>query len=189
MLQSLASHLCHVLPEYKQALVEQLSRNLGKDLNNMGVEELFALLFKEPLSSVADPGRNMLMVIDGLDESEYRERNELLDVIANHFCKLPCWIRFLCTTRPERNIAEKLKQLKPFQLEPNDGENLQDIKLFLGNNLIKPENKGAIVEKLVEKSEGLMLHAYFLVSFIEENESVLDQGDLDKSLPLAISSV
>ena len=144
MLQSLASHLCHALPEYKQALVEQLSRNLGKDLNNMGVEELFALLFKEPLSSVADPGRNMLMVIDGLDESEYQERNELLDVIANHFCKLPCWIRFLCTTRPEKNITEKLKQLNPFHLESNDEENLQDIKLFLGNrtqHLIKTGNK------------------------------------------------
>ena len=55
MLQSLACHLYHVLPEYKQALVKQLSRNMGKDLNNMGVKELFALLFKEPLSTVADP--------------------------------------------------------------------------------------------------------------------------------------
>ena len=108
MLQSLACHLCHALPEYKQALVKQLSRNLGKDLNNMGVEELFALLFKEPLSTVADPGRNMLMVIDGLDESDYQERNELLDVLANHLSKLPYWIRFLCTTRPERNISEAL---------------------------------------------------------------------------------
>jgi len=30
MLQSLACHLCHALPEYKQALVKQLSRNLVK---------------------------------------------------------------------------------------------------------------------------------------------------------------
>ena len=192
MLQSLACQLCHALPEYKWALVSRLSRNLGKDPNNMGVEELFALLFKEPQSSVADPGRNMLMVIDGLDESEYQERNELLDVIASHFCKLPCWIRFLCTTRPERNIAEALKQLKPFQLKPNEEENVQDIKLFLEKKtqyLMKPENEGALVKKLVEKSGGLMLYAYFLVSFIEENVSVLDQVDLDRSLPLAISSV
>ena len=191
MLQSLACHLCHALPEYKQALVKQLSRNLGKDHNNMGVEELFALLFKEPLSTVADPGRNMLMVIDGLDESDYQERNELLDVLANHLCKLPCWIRFLCTTRPERNIAEALKHLKPFQLEPNDEKNMEDIKCFIENNtqhLIKLEKKGAIVETLVKKSEGLMLYAYFLVLFIEENKSVLDQGNLDDSLPLAISS-
>ena len=192
MLQSLACHLCRALPEYKQALVGQLSRNLGKDLNNMGVEELFALLFKEPLSTLADPGRNMLMVIDGLDESEFQERNELLDVIANHFCKLPCWIRFLCTTRPERNIAETLKQLKPFQLEPNEEDNMQDIKLFLENRmqyLMRQDNNNTIVEKLVKKSEGLMLYAYFLVSFIEEDVSVLDKGDLDGSLPLAISSV
>ena len=67
MLQSLACHLSHALPKYKEALVEQLSKNLGKDLNNMGVEELFALLFKEPLAAVSDPGRSMLMVIDGLD--------------------------------------------------------------------------------------------------------------------------
>ena len=191
MLQSLACHLYHVLPEYKQALVKQLSRNLGKDLNNMGVEELFALLFKEPLSTVADPGRNMLMVIDGLDESDYQERNELLDVVANHLSKLPCWIRFLCTTRPERNIAEALKHLKPFHLESTDDKNMEDIKRFIENrtqHLIKAEKKGAIVEKLVEKSEGLMLYAYFLVLFTEENKSVLDQEDLDNSLPLAISS-
>ena len=192
MLQSLSCHLCHGLPEYKEALVKQLSRNLGKDLNNMGVEELFALLFKEPLSTVADPGRNMLMVIDGLDESEYQERNELLDVLANHLSKLPCWIRFLCTTRPERNISEALKHLKPFQLESNDDKNMEDIKRFIENRtqyLIKPDTKGAIVEKLVAKSEGLMLYAYFLVLFIEENSSILDQGNLDYSLPLAISSV
>ena len=192
MLQSLACHLCHALPEYKQALVKQLSRNLGNDLNNMGVEELFALLFKEPLSHVADPGRNMLMVIDGVDESDYQEHNELLDVIANHLCKLPRWIRFLCTTRPERNISEALKHLKPFLLESNDDKNMEDIKLFIENrtqHLIKPEKKCAIVEKLVKKSEGLMLYANFLVLFIQENESVLDQGNLDDSLPLEISSV
>ena len=43
MLQSLASHLCQAMPNYKDALVEQLSRNLGKDLNNMGVKELFCV--------------------------------------------------------------------------------------------------------------------------------------------------
>ena len=130
MIQSLACHLSHALPEYKQVLVDQLSRNLGTDLNNMGVEELFALLFKEPLCAVGDPGRNMLMVIDGLDESEYHGRNELLDVIANQFCKLPIWIRFLVTTRPTLNIAEKLKKLKPFELKSNDEKNLEDIRIF-----------------------------------------------------------
>ena len=191
MLQSLACHLSHALPEYKQALVKQLSRNLGTDLNNMGVEELFALLFKEPLRAVGDPGRNMVMVIDGLDESEFQGRNELLDVIANQFCKLPIWIRSLVTTRPALNIVGKLKHLKPFELKSNDEKNLEDIRLFCLKKLdhmVEEERVGGFVERLVLKSEGLMLYAHFLILSITENSSAFHR-DPDGSFPLGISSV
>ena len=192
MIQSLACHFSHALPEYKQALLEQLSRNLGTDLNNMGVEELFALLFKEPLSAVGDPGRNMLMVIDGLDESEYQGRNELLDVIANQFCKLPIWICFLVTTRPALNIAERLKHLKPLKLKSNDAENVEDIRVFCLKRLqhvVKLENEGELIEKLVLKSEGLMLYAHFLILAITENPSIFREGDLVGSSPSGITAV
>ena len=192
MIQSLACHLSHALPEYKQVLVKQLSRNMGEDLNNMGVEELFALLFKEPLSSVGDPGRNMLMVIDGLDESEYKGRNELLDVIANQFCKLPIWIRFLVTTRPALNIAEKLKHLKQLKLESNDEDNIGDVRVLCLKRLqrvVEPENVSEFIEQLVLKSEGLMLYAHFLILEITENASIFHEGDLVGSSPSGISAV
>ena len=192
MIQSLACHFSHALPEYKQALVEQLSRNLGTDLNNMGVEELFAVLFKELLSAVGDPGRNMLMVIDGLDECEYQGRNELLDVIANQFCKLPIWIRFLVTTRPALNIAETLKHLKPLELKADDKENLGDVRVFCLKRLehvVKPANVGEFVERLVLKSEGLMLYTHFLILSITENASIFHKEDLVGSSPLGISSM
>ena len=192
MIQSLACHLSHALPEYKQALVDQLSRNLGTDLNNMGVEELFSLLFKEPLSAVGDPGRNMLMVIDGLDESECQGRNELLDVIANQFFKLPIWIRFLVMTRPALNIAEKLKHLKSFELKSDGEENLKDVRVFCLKRLqhvVKLANVDEFVERLVLKSEGLMLYAHFFLLSITANESIFHEGDLSGCLPLGISSV
>ena len=192
MIQSLACHLSHALPEYKQALVEQLSRNMGTDLNNMGVEELFALLFKEPLSAVGDPGRNMLMVIDGLDESEYQGRSELLDVIADQFCKLPIWIRLLVTTRPALNIVEKLKHLKPLELKSDGEENLEDVRVFCLKRLervVKLENVGEFIERLVLKSEGLMLYAHFLILSITRNASSFHERNLVDSLPLRISSV
>ena len=129
MLQSLASQLCDILPEYKKALVEKLSRNLGVEINNMEVKDLFEVLFEEPLASLNDSSLAYLMVIDGLDESEFQGRNELLDVIANYFQGLPLWIRFLVTTRPEINIAENLKNLHPLQLDPNVEENVKDIYL------------------------------------------------------------
>ena len=71
MLQSLACQLSDIIPEYKSAILEVLSRNLGGDLNSMEVSDLFELLLMEPLSKVKDPEWNILMVIDGLDESEY----------------------------------------------------------------------------------------------------------------------
>ena len=192
MLQSLASHLCRALLEYKEALFEQLSRNLGVEINSMGVEELFALLFKEPLSKITDPGSNLLLVLDALDESEYKGRNELLDVIVNHFIKLPRWIRFLVTTRPEVNISNSLSDLQPLYLETSDDDNKRDIRLFLEKQLdqvIPNSDKEAVLNALVEKSDGVILYAYFLVDFIQKNVHLLTPYHLDGSLPLGISSV
>ena len=192
MLQSLACHLCQAMPSYKNTLVEQLSRNLGKDLNNMGVEELFALLFKEPLSTVKDPGKNTLIVIDGLDESEYQGRNELLHVISNHFSMLPVWIRILITTRPERSITEALRHLEPIELKQKREENLNDIQTLFENQLshkIGEEHKDILLKELVKKSEGLFIYAYFIVDFIQKNVSILSPDQLESVLPSGISSV
>ena len=112
-------------------------------------------------------------------------------MIASQFCKLPSWIRFLLTTRPATNIEEKLKTMKPFQLESNDEKNLEDIRTYLENKLqlvIKPEAVNATVERLLVRTKGLMLYTYFHVSTIEENPSALNQ-DVDSILPSGISSV
>ena len=192
MLQSLACHLTHTLPEYKEALVEKLSRNLGVPLNSMGVEELFALLLKEPLNAVKDPGRNILMVIDGLDESEYQGRNELLDVVGKHFFKLPKWIRFLVTARPEINITESLKHLQPMHLNQKQEENLSDIKRFFELHLgkqLKQEHKNVLLDKLVQRTEGVFLFAYFISAVLEESASLITLEEVESRLPLGISSV
>ena len=192
MLQSLACQLSDCLPEYKNALVKTLSRNLGLEPNNMELKDLFEVLFEGPLSDLKDPGRNVLMVIDGLDESEYQGRNELLDVIANNFRRLPCWIRFLVTTRPEINIADSLKSFNPLQLEPNDEENLMDLRLLFEERLSDVMQQGyqeVILTELVKKCEGLILYAFLLVLFIKENVLLLTLEQLDSTLPSGISSI
>ena len=192
MLQSLASQLCDFLPDYKKALVEKLSRNLGVEINNMEVKDLFEVLFEEPLTSLNDPVLSYLMVIDGLDESQFQGRNELLDVIANYFQNLPRWIRFLVTTRPESNIAETVKNLHPLQLDPNVEENLKDIRLCFEkqiSHLLQSEHRENMVKALVKKSEGVMLYAHYLVDFIKKKVSVLTPELLDSILPSGISSV
>ena len=192
MLQSLASQLCAFLPDYKKALVDKLSRNLGVEINSMEVKDLFEVLFEEPLASLNDPGLTYLMVIDGLDESEFQGRNELLDVIANYFQNLPLWIRFLVTTRPERNIAENLRNLRPLQLDPKVEENMKDIQLCFEkhvSHLLQSEHQEIILQSLVQKSEGIMLYAHYLVDFLEKEVPVLTPELLDSILPSGISSV
>ncbi|KAM7428106.1 hypothetical protein ABFA07_020870 [Porites harrisoni] len=192
MLQSLACKLCDALPEYKSELVKKLSRNLGVDMNNLEVQELFEFLFEEPLCSVGDPGRNLLLVIDGLDESEYKGRNDLLDVVANYFCKLPVWFRFLVTTRPEVNIADRLKKFNPIQLEQDDEENVKDIRLFLEKQLssvIQSGSEDGVIDALVRKAAGHFLYAYLMVDFIKKNFSLLTPEELNRTLPSGVSSV
>ena len=192
MLQSLASQLCDILPDYKKALVERLSRNLGVEINNMEMKDLFDVLFEEPLASLNDSSLAYLMVIDGLDESEFQGRNELLDVIANYFEGLPLWIRFLVTTRPEINIAENLKNLHPLQLDPNVEENVKDIYLCFDkqiSHLLQSEHQEIVLRALVQKSEGVMLYAHYLADFIKKEIPVLTPELLDSILPSGISSV
>ena len=192
MLQSLASQLCDFLPDYKKALVEKLSRNLGVEINSMEVKDLFEVLFEEPLTNLINPGLTYLMIIDGLDESEFQGRNDLLDVIANYFQNLPLWIRFLVTTRPERSIAENLRNLHPLQLDPKVEENVKDIQLCFQKqigHLLQPEHQEKILQALAQKSEGVMLYAHYLVDFIQEEVPVLIPELLDSILPSGISSV
>ena len=189
MLQSLACQLCEILPQYKKELVEAFSRNLGENVNSLEVGELFELLFLEPLRHVNDPGKSLLMVIDGLDESEYKGRNELLDVIANHFCILPIWFRFLVTTRPEMNIVDRLKKFNPVLLEQDDEENAADIIFFLKaelGNVFRLDWGG--IEELAIKAAGHFLYAYLMVDFIKKNVSVLTTEELRWTLP-SISDV
>ena len=192
MLQSLACQLCDVLPEYKSELVKKLSRNLGVNMNSLEVQELFEFLFEEPLCGVGDPGRNLLLVIDGLDESEYKGRNELLDVIANHFCTLPAWVRFCVTARPEVNIAGRLKKFNPVQLKQDDEENVKDIRLFLErqlSNVIQSGFEEVVISELARKAAGHILYAYLMADFINKNFSSFTPEDLGRTLPSGVSSV
>ncbi|XP_068742683.1 uncharacterized protein [Montipora capricornis] len=193
MMQSLACHLSCCIPEYKKALVEQFSGNLGVEINNMEVVDLFYLLFLEPLNMVADPGFTSLVVIDALDESQYQGRNELLNVISSLFKDLPLWLRFFVTTRPEVNIWDSLKDLRPLRLEPKDEDNLKDIRFYFEQSLsvlLQVERPELVLDDLVQKSEGVFLCAQFLVDFIRAKcPIVLTLEQLEKTLPSGISSV
>ena len=172
-LQSVAWQLCKAIPAYNEALVQKLSGNLGNPLNDMNIQGLFSVLFKEPFSGISDPGKRILIVLDAVDESEYRGRDELAELISNRFHELPSYLRFLITTRPEKNLIFAFRRLNPLSMQANDKENLNDIKLVLRDK-IPSSNQSApdFIDSLAQKCDGSMLHAFVLTEMYKENISI-----------------
>ena len=194
MFQSLARSLCEALPDYKSSLLDHLSNNLGQELEQMNQEELFTLLFLEPLRNVPTPDHNLLFVIDALDECEYNGINELLEVVADHFIKLPLWLKFLLTSRPEVKTVEKLERFDPLVLIAEDDQNIEDIEIYVAQKIepfVKGEHLKAVVSSIVNKSEGLFLYAYFFVAFLSKvsKTKTLVFDDVHQVFPKGIASV
>ena len=182
-LQSLAWHLGKAVPAYKEVLIEKLSGNLGKSLNDMNIEGLFSTLFKEPFSGIADPEKRILIVVDAFDESEYYGRHDLAKLISNHLHKLPSYLRFLITTRPEKKLLSTFTKLKLFFIEANDERNLNDIKLVLQDKIPSSNHPTAdFINSLAQKSNGLMLYAFFLTEIYQDNVSIHDMDSLPKAV-------
>ena len=172
-LQSLAWQLCKVLPAYKEALAEKLSGKLRKPLNDMNIQGLFSVLFKEPFSSISDPGKHILIVLDAVDESECKGRDKLAELIANRFHELPSYLRFLITTRPEKNLIFSFRRLNPLSMQANDKENLNDIKHVLQDKIpCSSHPTPDFIDSLAQKCDGSMLHAFVLTELYKENISI-----------------
>ena len=181
LLQSLAWQLSEVFASYKEELSAKLSSCKGQILNDMNIEGLFSLLFKEPfIKCICDQCMPFLIVIDALDECRQEDRYELVDLITKHFHKLPSYIRFLITTRPEKDVLRKFQSLNPIFLEPDKERNLNDLRVFFENKI---ETKTEIlVENLVKNSEGLMLYASFIAKLFEDNFSISNAESLPKGI-------
>ena len=172
-LQSLAWQVCKYFPPYKEALVNMLSGKLAQCLDDMNVEGLFSTLFKEPLCDVDGPGKPILIVLDALDESADKESEELVHLISNHLVhKLPSYIRFVITTRPEKNMIHRLEKLNPLHIRGDDPRNLHDVKLVLEERILEASpSKAKLIDRLAEKSDGLMLYAFFLTEVYNDKSS------------------
>ena len=163
-LQSLALQMCGVIPGFKQALTNQVFENFSYDFNEKSAENLFTLLFADTFAEVSDPSSGIfLIVIDGIHDIESSSQREFVNLISNHFHKLPNFIRFLITTSSE----EKIENLNPLYREIDEEMNRKDLKIFIESQL--PQSildRELVVPQLVELSGDLLLNAQFLCEII-----------------------
>ena len=155
--------------------------------SKLGVKELFTKLLEEPLGKCAPCQQRKLVIIDALDETEYESREDFLYVIKKALPRLPQWLLFFITSRPEDSVQSRLEKYKPcIRICAGDSEERgfykqheQDINLFLKKE-IDFSCISYSVEQVTKKCNGLFLYAYYIAEVLKESNShrVSQQTDL-----------
>ena len=155
--------------------------------SKLGVKEIFAKLLEEPLGKCTPCRQRKLVIIDALDETEYESREDFLYVIKKALPRLPQWLLFFITSRPEDTVQSRLEKYNPcIRICAGDSDEQgfyqqheQDIQLFLQ----KKTDFSYIsysVEQVTKKCNGLFLYAYYIAKVLKESNShrVSQQTDL-----------
>lgn len=176
-LHTLSFQLAARWPDYRIKLRFQLGFNastsaqdwegLRESLLKKNLPDLFHHLFAEPLTGLIYRDRRLVIVIDALDEATDGEgKNELTDLIAGQFSKLPPWLGFIVTSRPDPTVMSRLQGFKPFEFDAHDKRNHADLGQYLDIELGQRDDFARLPEAeqnrlksiLLEKSEGMVLY-------------------------------
>ncbi len=216
VLRSLAAQLAENLPGYGEALATtieptQLSiqpeirvgEMTGGEITGVIIQNLHAgepheeldILLRAPLAELPTPPTPVIILVDSLDEAvTYQGQSNLVTLLAG-LDDLPSWVRFVCTSRPERRVLRYFEGLAAHVLAAESQMNLEDLRLYITNRLAKKEIaarvQAAEVEpaelsaRLVELSEGNFLYAKILLDDMQAGRQRLDDlaalpGSLDE---------
>ena len=159
----------------------------------LSIVELFTKLLQEPLGKCAPRQRRKLVIIDALDESEYKSRDDFLDLVMHRFPRLPKWLLFFITSRPEDTVQFTLKNYNPcVKICAGFGKHLnvyqqheQDIKRFLEKR-VDFSCLPYTVEDVARKCNGLFLYAFYMVEVLNNSACLGSVGELTDLFPRGI---
>ena len=72
-----------------------------------------------------------MIIVDGLDEAEKDRINPLAAVFARCVERLPRWIRFIFTSRPERSVISLFEGARTLDLVNDMPDGYNDIMAYL----------------------------------------------------------
>ena len=182
LIRTMAFRLATKLPDYRRLLLNQLEQIDGK-LVEMSDDALFEFLLSYPLNHLVDGGRETgIIIVDGLDEAEIDGINPLATVFARCVERLPRWIKFVFTARPEKNIIALFENAISLDLVSDMPEGYNDIMAYLlhalSSELKQIPNRLEVLNKVCELSEGIFLYAELFVEDVKNGG--IDLRDTDK---------
>jgi WD40 repeat protein len=177
---SIAYQLSTQLPDYQQRLN---ASNLDILRGEVNAGAVFDRLFIGPLgSSLPNPKRSVVILIDALDEATANGRNQLASIIGTDLDRTSPWLRLIVTSRPhEEAVKSPLQRLDPWKLEAKRAENIEDIRMYLRRELRSLSGGGdplpETVERIIVKSEGLFLYVDWVRQELADGRLALSQVD------------
>ena len=143
--------------------------------SNLGIQELFTKLLQEPLSRCTPFQQRVLVVIDALDETQYKSRDDFLDLIMNRFPLLPEWLVFFITSRPEETVQFRLNKYNPcIKICAGSSAHFnvyqqheRDIKLFLEKR-VDFSHLSYSAEDVTKACNGLFLYAFYISRILRD---------------------
>jgi WD40 repeat protein len=161
---SIAYQLATQLPEYEDRLN---ALPLQAIIAESDAGTLFDRLILQPLSAnFPDPKRTLIVLIDALDEATHEGRNALAGFLAAEFPKTPPWLRLFITSRPDPEVMYPLQGITAFPIDAASAQNEADIRAFLRrelrSHLLDIRDPDAMLDRIIERSEGSFLYAEWL---------------------------
>ena len=151
------------------------------EIAKKSLNDLFSFLISEPMAGLIWREHKLVILVDALDEAaEPDGTNPLAALISGRFLELPEWIGFVVTSRPDPSVVPYLQGFKPFAIEAGDARNTADLHAYCSAQvgpLLPSDDREALCDLLVEKSEGMMLYLRLVAEGLREG--TLDPGGLD----------
>ena len=165
MVKTLAYQLAMNLPDTD--IVDNIiktSQELCLPQNEHDVQTLFSDLIAKALCSLAHPPRDMVLVVDGLDEARDSNFPTLVETLLEATHLLPPWVKLFVTSRSDtfNKVLPRHKTVcMAVTMKSSDCEHIDDLKLFIRAKLNEAntvEDVESIVNILIEKSDSKFIY-------------------------------
>ena len=175
LLGTIACQFCDCNSEYSRIMRGEDGVKMFLANSKLGVQELCTKLLVEPLNKCSQFQRK-LVIIDALDETEYKSRKDFICLIKERFPRLPEWLVFFITSRPEDMLQSRLAKYKPcVRICAGKGEqhnfyqqHEQDIQRFLENS-VDFSRFPCSVQDVTLRCNGLFLYAFYIAQELNDS--------------------
>ena len=192
LLRSIAFQMSTQLGDYREHLLRLAQDQVS--LENMNASELFSLLLANPLAygvgGQDEKDGKRIIVIDALDESIEAGKSELISLISSEFRRLPPWLGFVVTSRPEAPVMRQLASFGIKHQQESDPRNHEDLADYVCSWLatlnMSPEQRITALNYVVRSCDGMFLYLRKLQEAVSTGlisiEQLLDPSGLPKGL-------